>query len=238
MLEVKDLTKRYGRETVLYPVSFEVAPGSLLGLVGPNGAGKTTTLSCLAGLIRPDGGSATWKGSPILSQPGVVSLLPESPEVYPLLTVFEHLELTARLFQLGASWRVEAEELLETMELAPHRGKLGATLSKGLRQRLLMACTAIRHAPLLFVDEPMIGLDPAGQREVKQMLASFRDAGTAVVLSSHQLDLIEELADDVLILAKGRVVAHGSIAALKEQSDSGQGLEEWFFHYTDRSSAP
>ncbi len=235
MLEVKNLTKRYGRDTVLYPVSFSVSPGSVLGLVGPNGAGKTTTLSCLAGLIRPDGGTATWQGRPILSQPGVVSLLPESPEVYSLLTVYEHLELTARLFQLDASWREEAERILDTMDLSPHRGKLGATLSKGLRQRVLMACTAIRHAPLLFVDEPMIGLDPAGQREVKNMLAAFREQGAAVVLSSHQLDIIEELADEVLILAKGRVMAHGSIAALKEQSGTDTALEEWFFHYTDSS---
>lgn len=234
MLVVNNLSKSYGRDVVLKPVSFRVAPGTILGLVGPNGAGKTTTLSCLAGLMRPDGGEATWNGRPITDQPGVVSLLPESPEVYPLLTVREHLELTARLFRLGPRWKEDAERLMTLMDLAPHQMKLGAALSKGLRQRVLLASVALRRAPLLLVDEPMIGLDPAGQREVKRILADFRDEGVAIVLSSHQLGIIEELADAVLILAQGRVMAQGTIAELKVEAQDG--MEDWFFRYTEDAS--
>ncbi len=231
MLVVSNLTKSYGGEMVLEPLSFQVPRGAILGLVGPNGAGKTTTLSCLAGLIRPDGGRATWDGAPIIDQAGLVSLLPESPEVYPLLTVDEHLELTARLFRLGPGWREDAERLVAAMDLTSHRKKLGAALSKGLRQRVLMASIALRRARLLLVDEPMIGLDPAGQREIKRLLAEFRDRGSAIVLSSHQLDLIEELADTVLILSKGRVMAQGTLAELK--TGAPDELEDWFFRYTE-----
>lgn len=216
---------------VLEPLSFQVARGAILGLVGPNGAGKTTTLSCLAGLVRPDSGEATWDGVPILDQAGLISLLPESPEVYLLLTVEEHLELAARLFRLGPEWRKDAECVLGRMDLAPYRKKLGAALSNGLRQRVLMASIALRRAPLLLVDEPMIGLDPAGQREIKRLLAEFRDQGAAIVLSSHQLGLIEELADTVLVLSKGRVMAQGTLSELK--TGARERLEDWFFRYTE-----
>lgn len=239
MLSVEQLSKHYGANVVLEPLSFETGPGRILGLVGPNGAGKTTTISCLAGMLRPDTGRIQWKGKDLIQQPGVVSLIPESPEVYPLLTVFEHLELTARLFKLPLTWRHEAEHWLTEMNLGDHRTTLGSALSKGLRQRVLLACMALRQAAVLLVDEPMIGLDPKGQRDVKALLSRFKTSGSTVVLSSHQLGLVEELADDVIILNHGIMVAHGTIQALRKQGASeGSSLEDLFFQYTADGSKP
>lgn len=239
MLNVEKLSKHYGPKTVLEPLTFETAPGRILGLVGPNGAGKTTTISCLAGILRPDTGRIQWNGKDLMQQGGVVSLIPESPEVYPLLTVFEHLELTARLFKLPGTWRDDAEHWLAEINLADHRTTLGSALSKGLRQRVLLACMALRQAPVLLVDEPMIGLDPMGQRDVKTLLSRFKASGSTIVLSSHQLGLVEELADDVIILNHGSLVARGSIEALRKQAASEtSSLEELFFQYTADGSKP
>lgn len=239
MLSVEKLSKHYGAKVVLEPLTFETAPGRILGLVGPNGAGKTTTISCLAGILRPDTGRIRWNGKDLIQQAGVVSLIPESPEVYPLLTVFEHLELTARIFKLSSTWRDDAEHLLAEMNLGDHRKTLGSALSKGLRQRVLLACMALRQAAVLLVDEPMIGLDPKGQRDVKTLLRRFKAAGSAIVLSSHQLGLVEELADDVIILNHGTLVARGSIETLRKQGASAaSSLEDLFFQYTADGSNP
>ncbi len=237
MLRVNQLSKRYGSKIALAPLTFDIGPGRILGLVGPNGAGKTTTISCLAGILRPDTGSMQWNDKDLLQQSGVVSLIPESPEVYPLLTVYEHMEFTARLFKLPDTWRQEADQRLSEMDLDPHRHTLGSALSKGLRQRLLLACMALRHAQVLLVDEPMIGLDPKGQRDVKRLLSQFKAQAAAIVLSSHQLGLVEELADEVIILNHGTLVARGSIEALRKTSASrGSSLEELFFQYTGSDS--
>ncbi len=233
MLRVNQLSKHYGPKIALEPLTFDAAPGHILGLVGPNGAGKTTTISCLAGILRPDTGRILWNDKDLVQQPGVVSLIPESPEVYPLLTVYEHLEFTARLFKLPPTWREDAGQRLKEMDLEVHRNTLGSALSKGLRQRLLLACMALRRAQVLLVDEPMIGLDPKGQRDIKHLLSQFKTDGAAIVLSSHQLGLVEELADDVISLNHGTLVARGSIEELRKTGASqGSSLEELFFQYT------
>lgn len=235
MLVVDDLTKRYGRKVVVDGLGFSVPAGSILGVVGPNGAGKTTTLSCLAGLLMPDRGTASWNGAALLSRPNILGLLPESPEVYPLLSVWEHLEFVARLFRMEGDWRAQAEEWLERLNLVSHRDKLGAVLSKGLRQRLALAGMGLRGARVVLVDEPMIGLDPKGQREVREILVDLKARGSAIVLSSHQLDLIEQVADDVLILHEGRAVAHDTVAGLKSRAAQGDSLEDILLMLTDSS---
>ena len=236
MLNVDGLTKRYGARTVVNQVSFTVDPGTIMGLVGPNGAGKTTTLACVAGLVAPTAGRITWDSTPVLSQPGLVGMLPESPEVYPLLTVWEHLEFVARLFELGPNWHEEAESALVTWGLADQRDQLGANLSKGLRQRVGLAAAALRRARLLLVDEPMIGLDPKGQREVREMIRTLANEGTAIVLSSHQLAVIEALADDVVVMAGGLVRAHDTVQGLMA-ADEGASLEDVLLRLTESPGA-
>jgi ABC-2 type transport system ATP-binding protein len=235
LLVVDGLTKRFGSRTAVDGVSFTVAPGTILGLVGPNGAGKTTTLTAIAGFLPPTAGRILWEGDPPWEQAGLIGYMPETPEVYPLLTVWEHLEFVARLFRLQEGWRARAGDLLQAWDLAPHRDTFGTHLSKGLRQRLIMATMALRGARLLLVDEPMIGLDPKGQREVRDLLLTFRAEGAAVILSSHQLGLIEQVADDVVIMARGHMVAHDTVAGLMRRLDGqGHSLEDVLLTLTEQ----
>jgi len=240
VLRVRDLVKRYGSTVAVDRLSFEAAPGTIVGLVGPNGAGKTTTLYCLAGLLPPDGGEMTWEGQALRRARGVVGLVPESPEVYPALTVYEHLSFLGRLHGLPPGWEAQAEQWMARLDLIPHRDQVGAALSKGLRQRVILAGAGLVRARLLLVDEPMIGLDPMGQREVRDLLREMAQDGAAVVLSSHQLGLVEELADTVVILDQGRRRAVGTIAELVAQAglSAGDDLQAAFFHLLGRTEAP
>src|SRR5579862_7577744 len=158
-LVVEDLRKRFDRRPAIDGISFEVERGSVLGLLGPNGAGKTTTLLCLCGLLRPDAGRIAFDGRTLGVDRGrTISLIPETPEVYPLLTVREHLAFVARSAHLADGWQRKADELLQTFGLWPTRDMLGRSLSKGTRQKTLIAATVLGGAPVLMFDEPMIGL--------------------------------------------------------------------------------
>ncbi len=236
-LEVQNLTKRFGKTTAVDRLSFEVEAGHIVGLVGPNGAGKTTTLYCLAGLVPADGGEVRWDGRALRHEHGRVGLVPESPEVYPALTVYEHLGFLARLYRLPPGWPAEAERWMERLDLVRHRDKVGGALSKGLRQRVILAGAGLVRARLLLVDEPMIGLDPMGQREVRQLLREMTADGAAVVLSSHQLGLVETLAESVVILDEGRKRAAGGIAALRQAAglSAEDSLETVFFRVLGRN---
>lgn len=236
-LVVEGLTKRFGKTVAVDGLSFEVGAGHIMGLVGPNGAGKTTTLYCLAGLLPADSGEARWGGQALRHDDGRVGLVPESPEVYPALTVYEHLGFLARLHRLGPEWQAAAERWMERLDLARHRDKVGGALSKGLRQRVILAGAGLVRARLLLVDEPMIGLDPMGQREVRELLREMAADGAAVLLSSHQLGLVEALAESVVILDQGRERAAGTIDELRAAAglSASDDLETVFFRILDRS---
>ena len=235
-LEVRNLTKRFGKTTAVDGLSFDVEAGHILGLVGPNGAGKTTTLYCMAGLVPADGGEVLWDGRALRHEHGRVGLVPESPDVYPALTVYEHLGFLARLHRLPPGWQAEAERWLERLDLARHRDKVGGALSKGLRQRVILAGAGLVRARLLLVDEPMIGLDPMGQREVRELLREMSADGAAVVLSSHQLGLVETLAEFVVVMDEGKKRAAGTIAELRAQAglSAEDSLETVFFQVLGR----
>lgn len=231
MLEVRGLVKRYGRAVAVDSLDFDVRPGELLAMVGPNGAGKSTTLNCLAGLLRPDAGTFTLAGAALGTDRGrSISLIPETPFVYQMLTVWEHLVFVARGAGAGDDWRVRAEQLLVRFDLEPHRDKLGEALSKGMRQKLLVACGILGGAPVLMLDEPMVGLDPKGQRELRIMLEELRAEGRALVVSSHLLGYLDGFCDRVLIIKEGRRVAFGTVAELRGETD--RPLEEIFLELT------
>jgi ABC-2 type transport system ATP-binding protein len=231
MLEVRGLVRRYGRATAVDGLDFDVRRGELLAMVGPNGAGKSTTLTCLAGLLRPDAGTFTWNGEPLGAERGrSISLIPETPYVYQMLTVWEHLVFVARGAGLPDGWRDRAEELLARLDLAPHRDKLGEALSKGMRQKLLVACGILGGAPVLMLDEPMVGLDPRGQRELRLMLEQLRSDGRALVVSSHLLGYLDGFCDRVLIIKEGRRIAFGTVEDLRAGTD--RPLEEIFLELT------
>jgi ABC-2 type transport system ATP-binding protein len=231
---VQALTKRYGKKLAVDQLSFSVAPGEILALAGPNGAGKTTSLLCLAGLLRPEAGTISWEGRELGPERSrAMALIPETPEVYDMLTVWEHMVFVARSCRLTDGWRQPAQDLLERLGMAEHRDALGETLSKGMRQKLLVAAAVLAGTPVLLLDEPMIGLDPRGQRELATILRELRAQGRTMIVSTHLLGYIEGLCDRVLILKQGRAVAMGSIPELLAGAD-GKSLEDRFLEIVER----
>jgi ABC-2 type transport system ATP-binding protein len=232
-LHIDHLTRRYGKVTAVDELSFTAQRGSILALLGPNGAGKTTTLLCLAGLLRPDAGHVFFDGAELGPDRGrTVALIPETPEVYPMLTAWEHLVFVAKSCKLGRDWSERGEVLLERLGMADQRDTLGSAMSKGMRQKTLIAATVLARAPAVLLDEPMIGLDPRGQRELRAILQDLRAEGTAVVVSTHLLESAEAISDRVVILKSGRSVAEGSIDQLRSTGEAGRSLEDVFLEIT------
>jgi len=231
-LSVEHLTRRFGKLVAVDDLSFDAQRGAILGLLGPNGAGKTTTLLCLAGLLRPDAGALMLDGKALgADRSRYVALIPETPEVYPMLTVWEHLVFVAKSCRLGPDWTQRAHDLLARLDLNEQRDTLGEALSKGMRQKTLIACTVLAEAPVLLLDEPMIGLDPKGQRELRSILSELRSGGTAVVLSTHLLESAEAICDRVLVMKKGRAMINAPIEELRF-GDHGRSLEDVFLEVT------
>src|ERR1700736_5182973 len=231
-LTVEHLTRRFGRLTAVDDLTFRADRGAILGLLGPNGAGKTTTLLCLAGLLRPNGGAMALDGKRLGADRGrVVALIPESPEVYAMLTVWEHLVFIAKSCRLEAGWQQRAHELLLRLDLFEKRDTIGEALSKGMRQKTLLASTVLAGTPVLLLDEPMIGLDPRGQRELTEILRELRAEGRTIVVSTHLLQYIEDLCDRLLILKQGRSIFSGPLAELLQERERGS-LEDVFLEIT------
>jgi ABC-2 type transport system ATP-binding protein len=231
---VQALTKRYGNKLAVDQLSFGVAPGEILALAGPNGAGKTTTLLCLGGLLRPDAGTISWEGRQLGAERSrAMALIPETPEVYDMLTVWEHMVFVARSCRLRDGWREDAAALLDRLAITEQRDTLGEALSKGMRQKLLLAAAVLAGTPALLLDEPMVGLDPRGQRELNALLRELRGQGRALIVSTHLLGYIEGLCDRVLILKQGRAMAMGSVAELLAGAD-GKSLEDRFLEIVER----
>ena len=155
MLEIVGLSKRFGKKCAVDDLSFSVAPGETVGLLGPNGAGKSTTFLALAGFLRPDAGEIRWNGALLGPDRGrTIALIPETPEVYPMLTVWEHLVFVAKSSRLAAGWEQRAVALLERLGIAGERNTVGQALSKGMRQKTLIAATVLAENPVFLLDEP------------------------------------------------------------------------------------
>ena len=217
---VSHLTKRFGERTAFEDVSFNVAYGEVFGFLGPNGAGKTTTVRTLGTLIGPTSGSAVVAGIPLSEANGgeirqLISIMPENPGLYLRLTVRENLELFAGLYGLHHPGdRIGAA--LETVGLAARAGDLCGRLSKGLRQRVGLARALLSDPVVMFLDEPTSGLDPVASREVHDLIASLRERGVTVFLTTHRLEEAERLCDRVAIL-NTRLLAVGRPEELRTQ---------------------
>ena len=239
-LWVDGLTKRYATTMALDGLGFEVGAGEILGLVGPNGAGKTTALRSIVGVLPIEEGTVRVCGYDVqedeVEAKRRLAWVPDDPEPFDTLTVEEHLEFTAALYRV-ADWRPRAEELLRRFELVEKRGALGGELSRGMRQKLAFACAWLSQPRIVLLDEPLSGLDPRGIRSAKDAIRELARDGTAVILSSHLLSLIEELADRLLILDRGRRVFLGTLAEARAAS-SRSNLEEVFFAITGEGDEP
>jgi len=237
MLEVKNLTKQYKRFTAVDNLSFSISPGEIVGLLGPNGAGKTTALRCISGILRPNSGQILINGEDIVVNPSGaksrLSFVPEVPSLYELLTVEEHLKFVAMCFNRLDIFDAQAGALLERYDLDIKRNDLVATLSKGMRQKLSVACALVHNANIFLLDEPLIGIDPEGARELKNELHRVKDDGGSILISTHLLDTAERLCDRVLILRSGRKIAEGTLADLQRISGhEGKSLEDVFLALT------
>lgn len=237
-LLVEGLTRRFGAALAVDGLSFEVPGGEILGLVGPNGAGKTTTLRSIVGVLPLQAGRIVVDGHDLASETVAakrqLAWVPDDPQPIDSLTVDEHLEVTAELYRVDR-WRARREELLARFALVDKRGALGGELSRGMRQKLAFACAWLSQPRVVLMDEPLSGLDPLGIRAAKAAIRELAEGGVAVVLSSHLLELIEQLAQRILILHRGRRAFLGTLAEARasDLASEGTGLEEIFLAATE-----
>ena len=243
MIAVESFTKLYRDLIAVEGLSFTVGGGEVLGLVGPNGAGKTTTLRALAGIIAPTRGTIRIAGFDLASQAVEakrrLAFIPDEPQLFEYLTVEEHLRFVGRLYGVAdAPARIPA--LLGELELLEKRRSLPTELSRGMRQKLAIACGLLHDPAALILDEPLTGLDPAGMRRMRATIAARARAGAAVILSSHLLHLVEELCSKLLVIHHGHVVAYGSFAEIIAERPqlAGLGLEDVFLALTGDEPTP
>lgn len=221
-----ELTRRFRRQTAVDHLSFRVARGRFFGFLGPNGAGKSTTIRMLTGLLRPSSGDAVIEGArlsgDLLALKRRIGVLTEDLPLYERLTGEEHLLFAARMHGLpAAEARGRTAELLEFLTLADERGKLVVDYSQGMRKKLALAC-ALVHAPaVLFLDEPLNGIDPVSGRVVMDLLRRLAARGVTLFFTSHVLDVVERLCDEVAVIDHGRIVAQGPLAEIRSQRELG-----------------
>jgi ABC-2 type transport system ATP-binding protein len=239
VIQVESLSKLYGDLQAVQSLSFEVRSGEVVGLVGPNGAGKTTTLRSIAGIVRPTEGTIRVAGHDLARDPvsakRELAFIPDEPQLFEYLTVEEHLRFVGRLYGVAqAPDRIPA--LLEELELTEKGAVLPGELSRGMRQKLAIACGLLHEPQALLLDEPLTGLDPVGIRKMRATIIRRAQAGSAVLLSSHLLHLVEEVCTRVLVLVSGRMAAFGTMAEIVADRPelAGLPLEEMFLQLIGR----
>lgn len=240
MIEVRSLSRTYGDFTAVRDLTFTVDPGEVVGLVGPNGAGKTTTLRCLVGIIRPTSGSIRIAGYDLLDEPlkakAALAFVPDEPHLFPHLTVAEHLRFIGRIYGV-ADAEARGAALIEELELADRRDALPDELSRGMKQKLAIACGLLHQPRALLLDEPLTGLDPGAIRRMKRTIRERAEQGASVILSSHLLSLVEELCSRILVIQSGDMVAMGTLADIIAERPglAGRGIEDVFLALTERA---
>src|SRR5881628_1756530 len=238
MISVRDLTKLYSNLTAVSHLSFDIGPAEVLGLVGPNGAGKTTTLRCLSGIIPATRGSVRIAGEDLaqnaIAAKRQLAFFSDEPRLFEYLTVWQHLVFTARIYQV-LDYLETGRRLLGELEMADKVDLLPGELSRGMKQKLAIACGLLHSPKVIFFDEPLTGLDPVGIRRMKDSILKRAREGAAIIISSHLLHLLEEVCSHVLILKSGRKVIDGTMGEVLQKSSEHAGdanLEEVFFRAT------
>ena len=238
MIKIENLVKKYQSVVAVDHLNLEVPKGQLFGFLGPNGAGKTTTIKLLMGLLKPSNGSITINGLNIHEDPvqakAMVGYIPDRPYIYEKLTGMEYLEFIADLYSLEKNIvRSRATKFLEFFDLKDHANELIEGYSHGMKQKLIIS-GALIHAPqVVIVDEPMVGLDPRGARQVKDLFRDLCQEGTTLFMSTHSLGIAEAMCHRVGIILKGKILAIGSVEDLRNQAQQEHGdLEEIFLKLT------
>jgi ABC-2 type transport system ATP-binding protein len=239
MIEIVGVSKRYGSKLAVDNVSLSVAPGELFAFLGPNGAGKTTTIKMMCGLLFPTQGQVRVGGYDLRTQGDaarqLLSYVPDQPYLYEKLTGREFLYFTADMYGLPRALAAERiERVIELFDLDDFVDDLTERYSHGMRQRTVFSAALVHEPKALVVDEPNVGLDPQNVRRLKDVLRSEAKRGVAVVLSTHSLDLAQELADRIGIIDHGRLISCGTLETLRRQAArEGGSLEEVFLHITE-----
>jgi ABC-2 type transport system ATP-binding protein len=217
MIKLIKITKNYGKLTAVNNVNLEVTPGEIFGFLGPNGAGKTTTIKMIAGLLQPTAGSILINGHDVQKEPlkakFITGFIPDRPFLYEKLTAAEFMRFVADLYEMQDS-KMRINELLELFGLPDWKNELIENFSHGMKQRLVMASALLHNPKVLVVDEPMVGLDPRGARLVKDIFKDLASRGVTVFMSTHTLEIAEQMCTRVAIINKGDIIAEGSVEDL------------------------
>jgi ABC-2 type transport system ATP-binding protein len=238
MIELSGVTKKYGQFTAVDNLDLHVGPGELFGFLGPNGAGKTTTIKMITGLLLPSSGTVRVAGFDLASHPEDakrhIGFIPDRPFIYNRLTAAEFLHFMGGLWEMDESViATRGAKLLELFDLAAWRDELVESFSHGMRQKLILSGALIHDPDVIVVDEPMVGLDPASIRLVKDIFRELCGRGKSVFMSTHTLAMAEETCSRVAIIQQGRIVAGGTLEQLRAQAKRGDGhLESIFLDLT------
>ena len=239
MIELRDVTKRYDRVLAVDGLNLQVGEGEIFGFIGPNGAGKTTTIRMMGGILLPTSGSIWIDGISMAAAPVEVKrrigFIPDRPYLYEKLTGMEFLKFSADLYGVEEKcFSDRAAELLRMFALSTWRDELIEAYSHGMKQRLIFAAALLHDPKVIVVDEPMVGLDPAAVKMVKDLLRRLAQGGTTIFMSTHTLSVAENLCSRIGIIHRGSLIALGTTAELKEAAKLQEGgLEEVFIHLTE-----
>jgi ABC-2 type transport system ATP-binding protein len=242
MIVLTNLTKRYGRLVAVDHLNISVEKGEIFGFIGPNGAGKTTTIRMIAGVLKPTEGAVLIGGISMASDPvaakRIIGFIPDRPFLYEKLTGMEFMRFSADLYGVGDRiFQEKAEGMLIQFSLYDWADQLIEAYSHGMKQRLVIASALLHDPRVIIVDEPMVGLDPAGIRMVRDLLRELAGKGTAIFMSTHSLQIAEDLCDRIGIIHRGRLVAMGTTGDLRGTACLMEGdLEEVFLRLTGKET--
>jgi ABC-2 type transport system ATP-binding protein len=238
ILHVTNLTKRFSEHVAVDNISLTVGAGEIYGFLGPNGAGKTTTIKMLAGLLQPDSGSITINSNRLDENPAAckkdTGYIPDRPWLYEKLTGMEFLQFIASLYELDPrKFADSAMHYLKLFDLDNWQDHLVESYSHGMRQKLIMTSVFMQNQPLMIIDEPMVGLDPKSARLVKELFKQRAEKGTTIFLSTHSLEIAEELCHHIGIISEGKILTSGPIESLRaEAGKNDSDLEDIFLELT------
>lgn len=242
MIAIQNLVKRFGSFTAVDGVDLEAKAGEIHGFLGPNGAGKTTTIRIVAGLLKPTSGRIEVNGHDLATEPegakASLGFIPDRPFIYEKLTAGEFLRFHAGLYGIdGTGVGTRVREMLDLFELGQWEQELVESFSHGMKQRLVMGAAFLHRPQAVLVDEPMVGLDPRGAKLIKRVFRRMAKRGVAILMSTHTLEVAQEMCDRISIIVQGKIIACGTVDELRQMADSpGEQLTPIFLKLTGGSA--